>query len=276
MLDPALVLSRLGGVARGSRLQGFGISRKALAAHVRAGRIRRLRPGVFACNTLAADIAAAARHGGALTCEAALQRHGIWTISQTPGVHVWMGSNGRLHPHDGCSCVSHFFNGDTAFGIASIETALCHLFSCGGEEAFFVSFESAWNRRLLSRSARSRIRAALPASARWLVDFARPDADSGLESLMRLRLRLLGIAVECQVLIDGVGKVDFVVDGRLIIETDGKANHDGASNRHKDLVRDAAASRLGYETLRFDYAQIVHDWPSVQRAILAALRRVRG
>ena len=44
--------------------------------------------------------------------------------------------------------------------------------------------------------------------------------------------------------------------------------------RHKDLVRDATASKLGYETLRFDYAQVVHDWPAVQDSILAALERV--
>ncbi len=45
--------------------------------------------------------------------------------------------------------------------------------------------------------------------------------------------------------------------------------------RHKDLVRDAAASALGYETLHFDYSQIVFDWGSVQTAILAALTRLR-
>ena len=87
---------------------------------------------------------------------------------------------------------------------------------------------------------------------------------------------MLGLRLECQVAITGVGRVDFVVDGRLILEADGRENHDGESMRHKDLVRDAAASRLGYETLRFDYAQIVHDWPTVQAAVLAALRRVRG
>src|SRR5690606_8366426 len=102
----------------------------------------------------------------------------------------------------------------------------------------------------------------------------RDDADSGLESLLRLRMHQLGIRLDCQVVIDGVGRVDFVVDGRLIIEADGKQNHDGASMRHKDLVRDAAASGLGYETLHFDYAQIIHDWTTVQAAILAALARL--
>ncbi|WP_226532479.1 endonuclease domain-containing protein [Microbacterium paraoxydans] len=120
-----------------------------------------------------------------------------------------------------------------------------------------------------------RIRKALPAYARWLVDIGRSDADSGLESLVRLRLHVLGIFVECQVLISGVGRVDFIIDGRLIIEIDGRQNHDGVSHRHKDLARDAAASALGLETLRFDFAQIVYDWPAVQSAILTALARCR-
>ena len=49
-------------------------------------------------------------------------------------------------------------------------------------------------------------------------------------------------------------------------------NTPATRRRIQDLVRDAAAAALGYRTLRFDYAQIVHDWPSVQAAIIAALR----
>lgn len=275
MMDAAHLLDQLG-VARGTRLRSYGLTRQQLAAEVNAGRIRRLRAGVFASHTIAADIAAAAAHGGTLTCEAALRRYGIWTIAEEPAAHVWMGTDGRVHPHDACACVSHFFQGPTRFGLASIEMALLHVFRCVGDEAFFASFESAWRKRQLSRAARARIRAELPASARWLVDFARADADSGLESLVRLRMHLLGIRLDCQVVIAGVGKVDFVIDGRLIVEADGKENHDSEKKRHKDLVRDAAASRLGYETLRFDYAQIIHNWPTVQAAILGALRRSRA
>ena len=72
-----------------------------------------------------------------------------------------------------------------------------------------------------------------------------------------------------------VGRVDFVVDDRLILEADGKGNHAGSAHRHRDLVRDAAASALGYETLRFDYAQIVHAWPTVEAAVIAAVVRLR-
>ncbi|MFJ4167337.1 DUF559 domain-containing protein [Microbacterium sp. NPDC089698] len=274
MLDPSTTLDRLGGIARGRQLQRFGLSRRALADAVAQDRIRRVRPGVFAVPSLPAAVVTAAAHGGALTCGPALRHHGMWVLDDRETPHVWLGRNGRSHPHPGCTCVAHFFEGPTRFGVVDVETALLHLYRCGGDEAFFASYESAWRRGHLSRAARNRIRDALPEAARWLVDVARGDADSGLESLLRLRLHLLGIRLDCQMRIPGVGIVDIVIAGRLILEADGKENHDGRSARHKDLVRDAAASRLGYETLRFDYAQILYDWPTVQTAVLAALTRL--
>lgn len=106
----------------------------------------------------------------------------------------------------------------------------------------------------------------------------------------RLRLRALGIELQSQVEVPGVGRVDFVLGDRLILEVDGRANHvDGfgapvgahaegmraaaASLRHKDLVRDAVAAAHGFDTLRFDYALVVHDWPAVEAAILAKVER---
>ncbi len=172
--------------------------------------------------------------------------------------------------------MSHFFRGRPPLGQVGLETALLHIRVCAGDEAFFAAFESAWRIGRLPAAARRRVRDALPASARWLVDLARSDADSGIESLIRLRLHVLGIRLECQVEIRGVGRADFLIEGCLIVEADGRENHHGAERRHKDLMRDAAASRLGYETLRFDYAQIVHDWPATQRAIIAAVRRARS
>lgn len=141
---------------------------------------------------------------------------------------------------------------------------------CLGEESFFAALESALRKRLLTRSELVELRHALPAVHHWLVDFARRDADSGLESLIRLRLHRLGIAVVTQVRIAGVGIVDIVIGDRLIIEADGDT-HSGENNRHRDLMRDARAAALGFVTLRFDYAQIIHDWETVEAAILGAI-----
>ncbi|OAN33649.1 type IV toxin-antitoxin system AbiEi family antitoxin domain-containing protein [Microbacterium sp. H83] len=273
MLDPRLTLDRLGGLARGAHLQRLGVDRPALARAVRLGRIDRVRQGLFASPALPSALRRAASHGGALTCSAALRHHGVWVLADADRVHVWVGRRGRIHEHDGCRCGSHFFRGTVPLGVVDVETALIHLFRCEGDESFFASLESALHRGLLSRAALLRVRSALPASARWLTDLAHAHSESGLESILRVRLHLLGILLTAQVAIDGVGRVDFVLDGRLILEVDGRENHAGRDHRHRDLVRDAAASARGYETLRFDYAQVIHDWPTVQAAIEKALLR---
>ena len=270
MLAPAHVIEHIGGVARGMQLRAFGIDRHALALAVRDGSISRVRSGVFVLPQTPREIVAAAEHGGAVTCMTALRLHGIWALNEASNLHVWMGANGRVH-HDACECVSHWYGGATTLGLAPIEDVLVHVLRCHGDEAFFSALESALQQRKVRST--TRLRRSIPASARWLVDLARDDAGSGLESLLRLRLHLLGLRLECQVSLSGVGRVDFVIGGRLILEVDGAEHHAGRAARHRDLQRDAAASCLGYETLRFDYAMVMHQWPIVQAAVMAALVR---
>jgi very-short-patch-repair endonuclease len=266
----ALIRDR-GGVVRGRALRGLNVTRHQLAHAVDVGAITRIRNGVYSSG-IAPVIGDAALHGGELACASALRRHGVWMLDPDERCHVWVGANGRAHPHEKCERITHRDAGRSAFGIVSVVHALVQVVDCLGAEAFFAAFESAWRKGLLTQADRVEVRSRLPAARRWLVDIARPDADSGLESLLRLRLHRLGVALDCQVLIAGVGIVDFVVGGRLIIEVDGRENHDGPSARHKDLVRDAVAAALGYETLRFDYALVVHDWERVRSAVLTRLR----
>ncbi|WEK60239.1 MAG: DUF559 domain-containing protein [Candidatus Microbacterium colombiense] len=274
MLSAQDTIRTLGGIARGRDLQRLGFTRQHLAGQVRLGNIERIRDGVFAAAPLTPDVRTATAHGGALSCASVLRASGIWVLPQVTAPHVWLGPMQHALGHARCTCISHYYDGNPPLGSASVETALLHLRRCAGDEAFFAAYESAWRTGRTDRRMRSRIRSALPRTARWLVDIARPDADSGLESLLRLRLHLLGLELECQVRISGVGRVDFVIDQWIILEADGEENHGSPSRRHRDLLRDAAASHLGYETLRFDYAQVVHDWPTVQAAILGALRRL--
>ncbi|UOQ89554.1 type IV toxin-antitoxin system AbiEi family antitoxin domain-containing protein [Agromyces endophyticus] len=283
---------RLGGVARTSDLLSAGVDAKSIARAWRVGDIRRVRPGVYATPTAAAEVVTAARHVGMLGCVSRLRRAGVWLLDHDERVHVSMPAHGRRHPHDGCTCVLHWVGGGSGLGECTIVDALAHSLACCGVETFFAALESAMRKRLIDRAGVRRLRAKVPARHRPLVDFARWDADSGLESLLRLRLRAHRIELRSQVMIDGVGRVDFVLGDRLILEADGKGNHvDGfvdlleqgsrdvaaaaASKRHKDLVRDSAAAERGYVTLRFDYAQIVHDWPRVEAAILASVAHGR-
>ncbi|WP_404433987.1 endonuclease domain-containing protein [Microbacterium lacus] len=145
---------------------------------------------------------------------------------------------------------------------------LRQILTCQGVEAFFVTLESALRLHKLGSGQLRWLRTRVGKVGRAAIDLARTDADSGLESLLRWRLRAYDVEVRTQVSVVGVGRVDLLIGDRLLVEADGRVNHDGDSHRHKDLVRDAVAAQWGYITLRFDYSMIVHDWELVEQAIL--------
>lgn len=250
---------------------------------VAVGEIVKVRQGVYAAIDAPDGLVHAAEHGGSPACQAAGRMLGLWILDDLDPVvlggsvrlHLWRGTAGERHrcrrPDCDGALRSHWDEGEVVLGRAPpVRNVLLQIALCAGEESFFAALESALRQHLLPPDGLTWLSTRLPSEMRWLLGFSRTDADSGLESLVRLRLHRLGITVRTQVLIDGVGEVDFLIGDRLIIETDGRGNHDG-SLRHKDLLRDAKAAALGYETLRFDYAMIVHDWPTVAAAIVAKI-----
>ncbi|MCM3780035.1 type IV toxin-antitoxin system AbiEi family antitoxin domain-containing protein [Microbacterium hydrocarbonoxydans] len=266
-------LRSLGRMARTRELRLRGVPEAELTRAVRAGEILRPRQGVYALPDTPDALLHSAEHGGTVGCCEAGLLLGLWILRTPPEHHVWMGTVGT--PRGGCEgCRMHWDAGHVDVGRPPpVLVVLLQIASCADEDTFFAALESALRRSLLSPKDIGRLCSRLPADMRWLVAFARGDADSGLESLIRLRLHRLGIDVRTQVRIDGVGEVDLVIGGRLIIEADGAENHGEPAARSKDLRRDAAASALGFETLRFTYAMVVHDWPTVERAILGAMIR---
>jgi very-short-patch-repair endonuclease len=186
-------------------------------------------------------------------------------------VHVWLRGDGHRRHDDACACVAHWdaASVDDPFLLPSVPRVLRQILGCLGVEAFFVSLESALRQGRLSKADLAWLVRATNRAARAAIRYARRDADSGLESLLRWRLRSLGLPIRSQVRIAAVGTVDFLIGERLIVEVDGKPNHATEPMRHKDLVRDANAAASDYATLRFDYALVIHSWELVERAIRA-------
>lgn len=91
---------------------------------------------------------------------------------------------------------------------------------------------------------------------------------------MRLMLRSLGLRFEVQVSISGVGRVDFVVEGWLIIECDSEKHHSSWEAQRRDKRRDQAAAAQGYATYRPIAEDIMWN-PDVVLAALRGLARVR-
>ncbi|MDQ7878081.1 DUF559 domain-containing protein [Microbacterium sp. QXD-8] len=222
------------------------------------------------------DLKIAAAHGGSIACVSAAEHLGLWVAEHGAELHVGLRPHGRVYEHQDCSCVVHWNDEETkgsAFGVPSVRVVLRQILRCQGLESFFVSLESALRQRKLTSADLAWLRNNTNRQARDAIAFAHRDADSGLESLFRWRLRRHRLDVRTQQEIVSVGRVDFVIGERLIVEVDGAPNHDGASHRHKDLVRDANAAAWGLVSLRFDYAMVVHDWETVELAILGLVDR---
>lgn len=254
------------------------MTRSQLATAVRAGAIAVVRRGVYASAAACAPAITAASHGGALACVSAARHCGLWVLDESDGVHVWLRAHGREYAHAGCACVAHWDEAahrTDAFGLPSVPRILRQILGCRGLEEFFVALESALNQRLISAAGIEWLRRRTNAAAREAIAFARTDAQSGLESLLRWRLRAHALPVRAQVRIVSVGTVDFLIGRRVIVEVDGRENHATVEHRHRDLRRDANAAAWGYVTLRFDYAMVVHDWETVELAILACVDRDR-
>lgn len=123
-----------------------------------------------------------------------------------------------------------------------------------------VIIDSALNKRLVTKeelfAAAKRLRR--PDIDKTIVE-ADSSARSGMETLGRIELRKIpGLEVKCGVVIEGVGEVDLLINGRLIVELDGYEYHQSKKEFYNDRARSRAAMLLGYDTMRFTFEDVTN------------------
>jgi very-short-patch-repair endonuclease len=148
--------------------------------------------------------------------------------------------------------------------------AVLDLAACSGPELAAASAESLWRQRPHLAPRLLRAIAGLAEPFRWVEG----SCESGTEFLTRMRLGRRGIALRPQVVISDVGRVDFVLGERLVIEVDGAQYHTDPEQFEADRRRDAVLSSLGFRVLRFSYRQVMERWQEVEAAVIGA--RARG
>ena len=104
--------------------------------------------------------------------------------------------------------------------------------------------------------------------AKDVLDQATPYADSGLESLVRMRLRRLGPELYPQAWVEG-HQVDFLIGQRLILQIDG--GHHVGNQRNIDNAHDARLQLLGYTVIRIGYAQVMSNWHDTHELLMRAV-----
>ncbi|MFE7845847.1 DUF559 domain-containing protein [Microbacterium sp. NPDC057407] len=141
---------------------------------------------------------------------------------------------------------------------------------CQSPRAAIATIDSALRLGLLRVDDLDDLFDALPRRHSVLRRLVDPRAESCPESLMRLILRAIGAHFEVQVSIDGVGRVDFLVDDWLIVECDSFAHHSSWDEQRRDRRRDQTAAALGFATYR-PIAEDIMWQPDLVRAALVGL-----
>lgn len=268
-----------GGLISTRALAGHGVGQSGIRTLMRTGALIRLRQGWYSTPGLAEPVRRAARVGGVVTCSRALDAFGIWSIddgrlhvavsAQASRLRSPYNARSRLSTGDRRGVRVHWLAVTPGAGavVADPVSALTSLRSCASRELYLASLDSALHRHPSMWDALAR--AGHPVG-RGGVDGI---CESGIETLFWLRMRNV-LSVARQVIIPGVGRVDFLIGQRLVVELDGRAFHDTASRFEEDRRRDARLSTLGYRVLRFSFRQVMDEWGTVEAAVLAAVARL--
>ncbi|MBB4138575.1 hypothetical protein [Microbacterium invictum] len=180
-----------------------------------------------------------------------LARWGVFVLDGADGLHVEvLSTRSRLRSTSRHARVHWSRRVPDGWSSVDIVDALVAAVQCQSVRGAIATLDSALHLRLIGDSELNEVFAALPRRLRILRRHLDRRAESGAESLMRLMLLRLGCRVEVQRQITGVGRVDFLVDGWLIIECDSEAHHAGWAQQKKDRRRDQDAARRGYVTYR--------------------------
>ncbi len=152
-----------------------------------------------------------------------------------------------------------------------MDVAVASAANCLSAEGLVVVLDSMLNQRMIEMADARTIVAASRFAHINLAERCDARSESGTETLIRLRLRALGIHLRIQVDIPGVGRVDFLVGDRLIIEADSREHH--LPKYQTDRTRDRVAIGLGFLVIRLTYEDVVYRWDVVVADVLAVIRR---
>lgn len=249
-----------------------GVARHRIPQLLAIGALIRLRRGRYAPADLHPAVRDAAVLGGRLDCVSLLAAVGVF-VRDCAHLHIQLERHASRVPRRPPGVVAHWRPSSRRpeHLVAGVIEALVQATRCQAPRDAVATLDSAWHNRVVDEDQLAEIFRRLPARMQFLRPMLDARCESGIESLMRLILRSLGADVDIQVRIAGVGRVDFVVDGWLIVECDSRAHHDGWDAQRRDRRRDIGAARLGYTTIRPIAEDVLHHRDRVRADIVAIL-----
>jgi very-short-patch-repair endonuclease len=241
-------LKRNGGVARTAHLLDAGYSRRDIRRLAERGAAQPRR-GVYTVQGCDESLAAAIQHNGRLTCASAAAYYGLWLRNPPPRLHLACN-----HGH-GSGFVRHRtlrFDAHPALPLAAVEDVALHALGCLAPPSSTALATSAIR---LHGVPRELLKAQLRGDRSRPVLRALRDLDLRAESIVEVDAQHLfrtnGIGYEAQVVLPGIGRVDFLLAGFLIVEIDGFAFHSKRADMLRDRQRNNTSTVTGYAVLRY-------------------------
>ena len=276
-MDLPTEIVRRGGLARTRELLRAGATSHQLTRAVRVGHVVRVRQGWYGMPDADGILEAAVRVGGRATCVTAVAAHGLWAFASST-IHVRVPAHhSRLRRPDDAlrrrtvddDVVVHWRRGGTGTRhLMGVEDALRDMIGCQKPERIVAAADSALRAGHITFARWTRLIETAPLHLRRQLRRVDPASGSIVESILRFRLEVLGFVPASQVSIPGVGRVDFLLGRRLVIEVDGWETHGSRDAFEEDRRRDAELVRRGYVVLRFSARRVLRSW----HAVLATIR----
>lgn len=276
-MDVEGALAARGGAARREALRADGVTDRQLDRAVRAGTVRRVGRGGYALPGADPALVAAAAVCGVVSHASAARLHGLDLPPGKPRlieVTVPRGSSPRwpgTRIHRAALAPDEY---GTRIPVTSLTRTLT---DCGRTLPFadaVLILDSAVRQRqvttdrlnALARTARG------PGAGNLRRAVAHVDAIAGsiLESRARLLADLLTSDIQSQVYVEGVGWVDLLLNGWLVIEPDGYEYHRDRAEYRNDRRRGNLLVVGRYVVLRFSWED-VFLYPHVMLAQIEAV-----
>ncbi|MFT4136266.1 hypothetical protein [Microbacterium sp.] len=260
-------------ILRTADLRAVGLGKGAVRAAVDADLLIRVRNGRYLRAGAPADVTTAARAGARVACLSLLQSLGVFVLTNDrPHIHL---PSSATRPPSAERVVRHWRplmrSPHPRATAVDIVDALAQSVRCQPQRAAVATLDSALHLGLIREDDVDEIFAQLPSRFGHLRDLVDGRAESGPESIVRLIALELGFSVDVQVRLTGVGRVDLVLDGWLVVECDSEEFHTGWDSQLRDRRRDLACAGLGLASLR----PVAEDILYHQGRVKSALRGLR-
>lgn len=265
-------------------LLASGLSSERITAAVRSRALLRVRRDHYALPGTNRHTLEAVRVGGREACISAARQIGFFAFdTRFTHVHLNRGASRLRSPHnrrvplavvprDGVEL--HWWPlidpVDASDHCVGARDALAQIIQCQEPRFALAALDTALHERKIWPSDLSEIFANVPAKYRDLRSRIDARVDAGQESILRDLLQRAGFRCEIQVSIAGVGRVDLVVEGCVVVEADSFAHHKSWEEHTRDRTRDRLLAARRYLTLRVLYHDIMFD----PEGVLAAIREL--